>query len=85
MPQTALATRLFTTLLRKDTVSLIFPSLPVKGHGSHPFLIGDAALALLQAGADKDLRDMEGHLALDLAPDTEVRSVEPRTCPRSRH
>ncbi|KAK1769902.1 ankyrin repeat-containing domain protein [Phialemonium atrogriseum] len=34
---------------------------------------GDAALALLQAGADKDLRDMEGHLALDLAPDTEVR------------
>ncbi|CRK18895.1 hypothetical protein BN1708_012448 [Verticillium longisporum] len=34
---------------------------------------GDTAVALLKAGADVSKRDMEGNLALDLAPDNEVR------------
>ena len=34
---------------------------------------GDAAVALLKAGAETDKRDLDGHLALDLAPDKEVR------------
>ncbi|KAJ0121715.1 hypothetical protein J7T55_008882 [Diaporthe amygdali] len=34
---------------------------------------GDAAVALLKAGAESDKRDLEGHLALELAPDKEVR------------
>ncbi|KAM9881691.1 hypothetical protein VDGL01_04312 [Verticillium dahliae] len=33
---------------------------------------GDTAVALLKAGADVSKRDMEGNLALDLAPDNEV-------------
>ena len=33
---------------------------------------GDAALELLKAGADTDKRDVEGKLAIDLAPDTKV-------------
>ncbi|KAG6363000.1 hypothetical protein INS49_008095 [Diaporthe citri] len=34
---------------------------------------GDAAVALLKAGAETDKQDLEGKLALDLAPDKEVR------------
>lgn len=34
---------------------------------------GDAAVALLKAGAEADKRDADGQLALDLAPDKEVR------------
>lgn len=34
---------------------------------------GDAAVALLKAGAETDKRDLDGNLALDLAPDKEVR------------
>lgn len=34
---------------------------------------GDTALVLLKAGAETDKQDMDGHLALDLAPDTKVR------------
>lgn len=34
---------------------------------------GDAAVALLKAGVEADKRDLEGKLALDLAPDKEVR------------
>ncbi|KAL8929801.1 MAG: hypothetical protein Q9208_000945 [Pyrenodesmia sp. 3 TL-2023] len=33
---------------------------------------GDTALALLKAGAETDKQDMDGHLALDLAPDAKV-------------
>ena len=33
---------------------------------------GDAALMLLKAGAETDLKDGEGQLAIDLAPDTKV-------------
>ncbi|KAI1630983.1 ankyrin repeat-containing domain protein [Biscogniauxia mediterranea] len=35
--------------------------------------IGDAAVALLKAGAESDKRNSDGYLALDLAPDKEVR------------
>lgn len=35
--------------------------------------IGDTAVALLKAGADFDKKDSNGQLALDLAPDKEVR------------
>ncbi|KAJ2988012.1 hypothetical protein NUW58_g4199 [Xylaria curta] len=34
---------------------------------------GDTAIALLKAGAATDKRDLDGHLALDLAPDKAVR------------
>lgn len=34
---------------------------------------GDAAVALLKAGAETDKQDLEGKSALDLAPDKEVR------------
>ncbi|KAH8893726.1 ankyrin [Thozetella sp. PMI_491] len=34
---------------------------------------GDTAVALLKAGADTDRKDMDGMLALDLAPDKDVR------------
>lgn len=33
---------------------------------------GDAALELLKAGAETDKRDVDGHLAIDLAPDSKV-------------
>lgn len=33
---------------------------------------GDAALLLLRAGAETDKKDVDGHLAIDLAPDTKV-------------
>ncbi|KAI0110013.1 hypothetical protein F4814DRAFT_386449 [Daldinia grandis] len=33
----------------------------------------DTAVALLKAGAEFDKRDSDGYLALDLAPDKEVR------------
>lgn len=36
---------------------------------------GDAAVALLKAGADFDKKDVDGHLPLDLAPDKEVSLV----------
>ena len=35
--------------------------------------VGDAAVTLLKAGADSTKRDGEGLLAIDLAPDKEVR------------
>lgn len=33
---------------------------------------GDTALVLLKAGAETDKKDVDGYLALDLAPDTKV-------------
>ena len=33
---------------------------------------GDAAMALLKAGAEFDKRDVDGHLAIELAPDAKV-------------
>lgn len=35
-------------------------------------VVGDAAVALLKAGAETDKPDLSGKLALDLAPDKEV-------------
>ncbi|KAI9840700.1 MAG: hypothetical protein M1837_001376 [Sclerophora amabilis] len=35
---------------------------------------GDTALLLLKAGAETDKRDMDDHLAIDLAPDTKIRA-----------
>lgn len=34
--------------------------------------IGDAAVTLLKAGAETDKKDVNGHSALDLAPDKEA-------------
>lgn len=34
--------------------------------------IGDTAVALIKAGAELDKKDMDGNLALDLAPDKAV-------------
>ena len=34
---------------------------------------GDTALALLKAGADTDKKNLEGNLAIDLAPDMKVK------------
>ncbi|KAK9463947.1 ankyrin repeat-containing domain protein, partial [Lipomyces oligophaga] len=50
----------------KDRWSPLFHA-SAEGHG-------DAALALLRAGADPDLRDSEGHSFLDVAPDDKVRT-----------
>ena len=33
---------------------------------------GDAAMVLLKAGAETDKRDVDGNLAIDLAPDKKV-------------
>lgn len=46
---------------------LIFFKAISEGHG-------DAALELLKAGAETDKRDVDGHLAIDLAPDSKVSS-----------
>jgi len=40
---------------------------------------GDAAIALLKAGAETDIRDLEGRLALELAPDKQVYQYIVRT------
>jgi 26S proteasome non-ATPase regulatory subunit 10 len=40
---------------------------------------GDTAVALLRAGADTDKKDVDGFLAMDLAPDSQV--MCPTTCP----
>lgn len=45
----------------------------IQGAETHG-LIGDTAIALLQAGAQTDKRDSDGFLALDLAPDKGVRT-----------
>ncbi|MCJ1322089.1 hypothetical protein MMC15_007434, partial [Xylographa vitiligo] len=34
---------------------------------------GDTALVLLKAGAEVDMKDFDGHLAIDLAPDAQLR------------
>ena len=36
------------------------------------YAIGDTAVALLKASAETDKKDVDGYLALDLAPDTQV-------------
>lgn len=36
---------------------------------------GDTALALLKAGAETDKRDVDGYLAIELAPDAKVRNT----------
>ncbi|KAL8666607.1 MAG: hypothetical protein Q9202_001405 [Teloschistes flavicans] len=38
---------------------------------------GDTALVLLKAGAETDKKDMDGHLAIDLAPDIKVEPQNP--------
>ncbi|CAK7232883.1 putative ankyrin-repeat protein [Sporothrix bragantina] len=43
---------------------------------------GDTAVALLKAGAETDKKDQDGHLALDLAPDKEVRKYILQTAER---
>jgi 26S proteasome non-ATPase regulatory subunit 10 len=37
---------------------------------------GDAALLLLKAGAETDKKDVDGHLAIELAPDKKVREED---------
>jgi hypothetical protein len=34
--------------------------------------VGDTAVALIKAGAETDKKDLDGQLALDLAPDRDV-------------
>jgi len=34
---------------------------------------GDTALVLLKAGAEVDMKDFDGHLAIELAPDAKLR------------
>lgn len=38
---------------------------------------GDAAIALLKAGAETDKKDVDGYLPLELAPSKDVRRVTP--------
>ncbi len=37
--------------------------------------IGDTAVALLKAGAETDKKDVDGCLAIDLAPDSQASSI----------
>lgn len=37
--------------------------------------LGDTAVALLRAGAETDRKDVDGYLAIDLAPDKQVRII----------
>lgn len=41
-------------------------------HLTEVIRIGDTAVALLKAGAETDKKDVDGHLALELAPDSQV-------------
>jgi len=40
---------------------------------------GDTAVALLKAGAETDKKDIDGRLAMELAPDAQVSSSPPPT------
>ena len=51
--------------------------LGIKGRGANGATAiseghGDAAMVLLKAGAETDKRDVDGNLAIDLAPDKKV-------------
>ena len=48
-----------------DGLEVDYPKAISEGHG-------DTALVLLKAGAETDKRDVDGHLAIDLAPDKKV-------------
>ena len=37
--------------------------------------LGDTAVALLKAGAETDRKDVDGYLAIDLAPDKQVSNI----------
>ena len=50
---------------------LIVPKAISEGHG-------DTAVVLLKAGAETDKRDVDGNLAIDLAPDKKV-NIDPAT------
>ena len=58
------------------TVSISIDYIRVKYLLTSPAAIseghGDTALLLLRAGAEADKKDVDGHLAIDLAPDTKV-------------
>lgn len=44
--------------------------------------LGDTAVALLKAGAETDRKDVDGYLAIDLAPDAQVALQYPYSCVR---
>lgn len=66
------ATQPCTTLSLKVTVSCYCRADPATKMLTLA-VVGDTAIALLKAGAATDKRDLDGYLALDLAPDKEVR------------
>jgi hypothetical protein len=72
MQQILPVTLLFTTPLRKATVRIPCQELERITELKCSRRIGDAAVALIKAGADATKRDSMGQLALDLAPDKEV-------------
>lgn len=37
--------------------------------------LGDTAVALIKAGAERDKKDMDGYLAFQLAPDKDVSNI----------
>lgn len=56
------------------------PTLGLRGDGLKAYCAtaisegrGDTALVLLKAGAEADKRDVDGNLAIDLAPDKKVK------------
>ena len=51
------------------SVELLMAKAISEGHG-------DAAVAVLKAGAETTKRDVDGHLAIELAPDSKVPVVE---------
>jgi 26S proteasome non-ATPase regulatory subunit 10 len=46
--------------------------------GFTELFLGDTAVALLKAGAESDKKDVDGYLAIDLAPDAQVRLASRR-------
>lgn len=58
---------MFRSSLAPDLLTMLrFSTAISEGHG-------DTALVLLKAGAETDKLDVDGHLAIDLAPDIKVR------------
>lgn len=72
MRRTTRGTRRYTMPLPRATVRPLLREWMIRTH-TNSVGTGDAAVTLLKAGADNTKRDGDGILAIDLAPDREVR------------
>jgi len=68
MQLTLLVKHHYITLSQRVTVSLSQKALTLSTSDG----LGDTAIALLKAGAETDKKDVDGFLAMELAPDAQV-------------